>query len=113
MALSLPAFAHRVTVLGSTRNIDATSAGVSSGSGSCVRDAIGYLLYQVLVAGGGGPSASATHRPASPRCPTWAERMMGSGLSDELHPDYPVCGVEGQLQRSKSWIARQRSTRRS
>src|SRR6185312_3708830 len=41
MALSLPAFAHRVTVFGSTRNIDATSAGVSSGSGSCVRDAIG------------------------------------------------------------------------
>jgi hypothetical protein len=52
MALSLPAFAHRVTVFGSTRNIDATSAGVSNGSGSCVRDAIGYLLYQVLVAGG-------------------------------------------------------------
>src|SRR5690606_41726613 len=40
-ALSLPALAHRVTVFGSTRNMDATSAGVSKGSGSCVRDAIG------------------------------------------------------------------------
>ncbi len=35
--VSLPAFAHRVTVLGSTRNIVATSAGVSSGSASGVR----------------------------------------------------------------------------
>src|SRR5262252_5678504 len=100
MALSLPAFAHRVTVLGSTRNIDATSAGVSSGSGSCVRDAIGYLLYQALVAVVGAPAASATHRPASPRCPTWAERMMASGLSDELHPDYPLWRLRGQLHRS-------------
>ena len=32
-----PAFAHRVTVLGSTRNIVATSAGVNSGSASGVR----------------------------------------------------------------------------
>lgn len=32
--LNLPAFAHRVTVFGSTRNIAATSAGVSSGSES-------------------------------------------------------------------------------
>src|SRR5215472_6641213 len=37
MDVSLPAFAHRVTVLGSTRNIVATSAGVSSGSASGVR----------------------------------------------------------------------------
>src|SRR5207249_10769414 len=35
--VSLPAFAHRVTVLGSTRNIVATSAGVRSGSASGVR----------------------------------------------------------------------------
>jgi len=35
--VSLPAFAHRVTVLGSTRNIVATSAGVNSGSASGVR----------------------------------------------------------------------------
>src|SRR4051812_12651027 len=34
MELSLPAFAQRVTVLGSTRNIDATSAGVSRASDS-------------------------------------------------------------------------------
>jgi hypothetical protein len=37
MDVSLPAFAHRVTVLGSTRNIVATSAGVRSGSASGVR----------------------------------------------------------------------------
>lgn len=37
MDVSLPAFAHRVTVLGSTRNMVATSAGVSSGSASGVR----------------------------------------------------------------------------
>jgi len=37
MDVSFPAFAHRVTVLGSTRNIVATSAGVSSGSASGVR----------------------------------------------------------------------------
>src|SRR5579875_1228793 len=37
MEVSLPAFAHRVTVFGSTRNIVATSAGVSSGSASGVR----------------------------------------------------------------------------
>src|SRR5215469_4527725 len=37
MDVSFPAFAHRVTVLGSTRNIVATSAGVSNGSASGVR----------------------------------------------------------------------------
>jgi hypothetical protein len=37
MEVSFPAFAHRVTVFGSTRNIVATSAGVSSGSASGVR----------------------------------------------------------------------------
>src|SRR5262245_54107376 len=37
MEVSFPAFAHRVTVLGSTRNMVATSAGVSSGSASGVR----------------------------------------------------------------------------
>jgi hypothetical protein len=35
--VSFPAFAHLVTVFGSTRNIVATSAGVSSGSASGVR----------------------------------------------------------------------------
>src|SRR6202020_3147343 len=38
--VSLPALAQRVTVFGSTRNIVATSAGVSSGSASGVRAAI-------------------------------------------------------------------------
>src|SRR4051794_13121526 len=37
MDVNLPAFAHPVTVLGSTRNMVATSAGVSSGSASGVR----------------------------------------------------------------------------
>src|SRR5216683_6961866 len=37
MEVSFPAFAQRVTVLGSTRNIVATSAGVNSGSASGVR----------------------------------------------------------------------------
>jgi len=37
MDVSFPAFAQRVTVLGSTRNIVATSAGVSRGSASGVR----------------------------------------------------------------------------
>src|SRR4051794_32851270 len=37
MDVNLPAFAHRVTVLGSTRNMVATSAGVSNGSASGVR----------------------------------------------------------------------------
>src|SRR4051794_12106028 len=36
MDVSLPAFAHLVTGLGATRNIVATSAGVSSGSASVV-----------------------------------------------------------------------------
>ena len=40
MDVSLPALAHRVTVFGSTRNIVATSAGVSSGYASGVRAAI-------------------------------------------------------------------------
>lgn len=34
MEVNLPAFAQRVTVFGSTRNMEATSAGVSSGSAS-------------------------------------------------------------------------------
>src|SRR5262252_9014033 len=44
MDVSLPAFAHRVTVLGSTRNIVATSAGVSNGSASGVRADMWPLL---------------------------------------------------------------------
>ena len=37
MEVSFPALAHLVTVFGSTRNMVATSAGVSSGSASGVR----------------------------------------------------------------------------
>jgi hypothetical protein len=37
MEVSLPLLAQRVTVLGSTRNSDATSAGVSRASASWVR----------------------------------------------------------------------------
>ncbi|SCE03348.1 hypothetical protein GA0115247_12095 [Streptomyces sp. PalvLS-984] len=44
MDVSLPAFAQRVTVFGSTRNIVATSAGVSSGSASGVRAVMSGLL---------------------------------------------------------------------
>src|SRR5581483_2526467 len=44
MDVSLPAFAHRVTVFGSTRNMVATSAGVSSGSASGVRAVMSGLL---------------------------------------------------------------------
>ena len=62
--MSLPAFAQRVTVLGSTRNIVATSAGVKSGSASGVRvlakrssflaDRRMSVLY--IRVGGAGPS---------------------------------------------------------
>jgi hypothetical protein len=43
--VSLPALAHRVTVFGSTRNIVATSAGVSSGSASGVRAVMSGFLH--------------------------------------------------------------------
>lgn len=48
--VSLPAFAQRVTVFGSTRNIVATSAGVSNGSASGVR----------VLANGGSSSSELT-----------------------------------------------------
>src|SRR5581483_5997755 len=83
MEVSLPAFAHRVTVFGSTRNIDATSAGVSSGSGSCVRDAM-VTPPHVPISNGRGPAGRrVTHSPASPRCPTWAERVKVRGWTDD------------------------------
>ncbi len=53
--LSFPAFAHRVTVLGSTRNIAATSAGVSSGSESFTSAVI--TLSVVTRWGGSNPFA--------------------------------------------------------
>src|SRR5260370_18890598 len=46
MEVSLPAFAHRVTVWGSTRNIGATSAGVNSGWASGVR---GDMCWPLLL----------------------------------------------------------------
>ncbi len=48
MDVNFPAFAHRVTVFGSTRNIVATSAGVSSGSASGV-------LADIMTASPPGP----------------------------------------------------------
>src|SRR5919202_738741 len=83
MALSLPALAHRVTVFGSTRNIEATSTGVSSGSGSCVRDAIGHSSTGTQDDGRGPAGRRASHGPASPRCPTWAERMKVPVWTDD------------------------------
>src|SRR5690606_20605928 len=95
-ALSLPALAHRVTVFGSTRNMDATSAGVSKGSGSCVRDAIGIPpLLPDLPRGCGRPPICAPtagfagrarlYGPSSPRCPTWSERLIVIGcMGDEF-----------------------------
>src|SRR5215471_7902814 len=90
MALSLPALAHRVTVFGSTRNIDATSAGVSSGSGSCVRDAIGHSstwLYKRLP---GSRRLAHVYGPASPACPTWTERLTLPGWTDDECPIYRI-----------------------
>src|SRR5215471_17884670 len=97
MDVSLPAFAHRVTVLGSTRNIVATSAGVSNGSASGVRADMWPLLldqhcdpaYSFLAPGGACrgcpkmtptetilPSPGVTSRPPGARfcdlCPDWS-----------------------------------------
>src|ERR671927_159141 len=83
MALSLPALAHRVTVFGSTRNIDATSAGVSSGSGSCVRDAIDSPPQLPRSEGRGPAGRTPSHGPASPRCPTLPERMKVTVWMDD------------------------------
>src|ERR1700722_1846958 len=52
MDVSFPAFAQRVTVLGSTLNMVATSAGVSRGSASGVRAVMSGLLHQRAVCGG-------------------------------------------------------------
>src|SRR5262245_33294804 len=56
MDVSFPAFAQRVTVLGSTRNIVATSAGVSSGSASGVR-------ADICTASPPGPLSTTIPRP--------------------------------------------------
>jgi len=72
--VSLPAFAHRVTVLGSTRNIVATSAGVNSGSASgvradmCVASPPGPVLRSCVVVLRGAPWG------ASRGCPSLARQ---------------------------------------
>src|SRR5580698_11635707 len=71
MDVSLPAFVHRVTVLGSTRNIVATSAGVSSGSASGVR---ADMCWPLLLDQYCDPAFLVV--PAAPygachRCPIW------------------------------------------
>src|SRR3954447_7268997 len=58
---SLPAFAHRVTVLGSTRKSAATSAGVSSVSASGER----VVMFSVLLARAVGPPTQPGRMPGS------------------------------------------------
>jgi hypothetical protein len=45
MEVSFPAFAHLVTVFGSTRNKEATSAGVNSRSWAAIRERFTWLIY--------------------------------------------------------------------
>lgn len=47
IAVSLPALAQRVTVFGSTRNIEATSAGVSKTSASLDRFKLKLILVSI------------------------------------------------------------------
>ncbi len=68
--VSFPAFAHRVTVLGSTRNIVATSAGVNSGSASGVR-------ADICVASPPGPVMRSCDFP----CGAWCSMRSLSGMS--------------------------------
>jgi hypothetical protein len=68
--VSFPAFAHRVTVLGSTRNIVATSAGVNSGSASGVR-------ADICVASPPGPVMRSCDFP----CVAWCSMRSLSGMS--------------------------------
>src|SRR5437764_7170605 len=73
MEVSLPAFAQRVTVFGSTRNIVATSAGVSSGSASGVRALMTESPYQ-------GVAMAVSTRDVmvhfSVACPIWLGRAI-------------------------------------
>jgi hypothetical protein len=77
MEVSFPALAHRVTVFGSTRNMVATSAGVSSGSASGVR-------ADMLTASPPGPvlrscvccCASWLHWGACRGCPIWSTQAI-------------------------------------
>jgi hypothetical protein len=45
MEVNFPAFAHLVTVFGSTRNSDATSAGVNNRSWAAIRERFAWLIY--------------------------------------------------------------------
>jgi hypothetical protein len=76
MEVSFPALAHRVTVFGSTRNMVATSAGVSSGSASGVR-------ADMLTASPPGPvlrscvfCCSWLHWGACRGCPIWSAQTI-------------------------------------
>ena len=76
MEVSFPALAHLVTVFGSTRNIVATSAGVSSGSASGVR-------ADMFTASPPGPvlrscvcSVSWLHWGARRGCPIWSTQTI-------------------------------------
>src|SRR5215469_10991408 len=76
MEVSFPALAHRVTVFGSTRNMVATSAGVSRGSASGVR-------ADMLTASPPGPvlRSCVCSVPGSPAgacrgCPIWSTQTI-------------------------------------
>ena len=80
MEVSLPDLAQRVTVFGSTRNIAATSAGVSRASASCVRELIACPL------GAGGVKRSCTrHDGAADGPPEWPVRAI-FGLVPRAQP---------------------------
>ena len=76
MEVSFPALAHRVTVFGSTRNMVATSAGVSRGSASGVR-------ADMLTASPPGPVLRSCvyccawlHWGACRGCPIWSTQTI-------------------------------------
>src|SRR2546421_11052986 len=101
MDVSLPAFAQRVTVFGSTRNIVATSAGVNSGSASGVRADITWplLLDQccdpaVLVLPGAPPCG------ACRGCPIWpTETILPSPAVTRRPPGAKFLYQDAQLLR--------------
>src|SRR4051795_7150499 len=82
MEVSLPALAQRVTVFGSTRNMVATSAGVSRGSASGVRVVIGSAF----------------------RRPRWGD-IENSRISTTMVPDGPDVR-NGHYGLSSAWSVR-------
>src|SRR5215831_12648104 len=90
--VSFPAFAQRVTVLGSTRNMVATSAGVSSGSASGVRADMGTaspswtVLRSCVVAPPAPPGACRG-------CPIWpTETILPSPAVTSRPPGAKILG---------------------